>query len=189
MKDPRRVAETSWAPLQAHFSRTEILVLLLLAASFEILLSRVLPQLRPYLDLPLILVLYLSIHSTAAKGAFWGSCLGLLADLLSGTLLGLNGLSKTLVGFLVGVLGLRRAAESIVGRMVLLAAAACLDTVLIVAILDLLGRAMLGGSMPLFVIRGVLTAVLGVVVFRIYDRIKFPPKDFSRKLMAEEEPF
>lgn len=189
MKSPRRVAETKWTPLQAQFSRTEIFVLLLLAGSLEILLSRMLPELRRYLDLPLILVLYLSIHSTAAKGAFWGTCFGLLADLLSGTLLGLNGLSKTLIGFLVGILRLRAAVEDALGRMLLLGAAACLDTVLIVAILDLLGRAFLDSSVPFFVMRGLLTAVFGVFVFRGYDRIKFPPKNFSRKLMAEEDPF
>jgi rod shape-determining protein MreD len=189
LKRPRPVAETSWTPLQARFSRTEILLLLLLAGSFEILLSRALPELRRYLDLPLILVLYLSLHSTAAKGAFWGTCFGLLSDLLLGTLMGLNGLSKTLIGCLVGLLRLRAAAEGVLGRMLLLGAAASLDTILIVAILDLLGQP-LSNSLLLFIAgRSCVTSLVGVFVFHGYDRIKFPPKDFSRKSMVEGDPF
>ena len=143
---------------------------------------------RRYLDLPLILVLYLSMHSTAAKGALWGTCFGLLSDLLLGTLLGLNGLSKTSIGCLVGLLRLRAEAESVVGRMLLLGAAAGLDAILIVVVSDLLGQTLLDSSVSFFVIRGVLTSVVGVFVFYGYDRIKFPPKNFSRKLMAEEDP-
>ncbi len=189
MKRPRPVAETSWTPLQARFSRTEILILILLAGSFEILLSRALPEFRRYLDLPLVLVLYLSMHSTAAKGAFWGTCFGLLSDLLLGTLLGLNGLSKTLIGCLVGLLRLRAAAEGVLGRMLLLGAAASLDTVLIAAILDLLGQPLSDSSLLFIVTRSCLTSVVGVFIFRGYDRIKFPPRDFSRNSMVEEDPY
>ena len=189
MKRPRPAAETSWNPLQVRFSRTEILLLLLLAGSFEILLSRVLPEFRRYLDLPLILVLYLSVHSTAAKGAFWGTCFGLLSDLLMGTLLGLNGLSKTVIGCLVGLMRLRTAAEGVLGRMLLLAAAASLDTVLIVAILDLLGRPVAESSLPFILARSCLTSVVGVFIFRGYDRIKFPPRNFSRSSVVEGDPY
>ena len=189
MKRPRPVAESRWTPLQARFSRTEILLLLLLAGSFEILLSRALPELRRYLDLPLILVLYLSMHSTAAKGAFWGTCFGLLSDLLVGTLLGLNGLSKTLIGYLVGLLRVRTAAEGVLGRIMLLAAATALDTVLMIAILDVLGQPLPDSSVPFIAVRSCIAAVAGVFIFRGYDRIKFPPKNFTRNSMAEEDPF
>ena len=189
MKLPRVVAKSRWTPLQARFSRTEILILLLLAGSFEILLGRALPELRRFVDLPLILVLYLSMHSTAAKGAFWGTCFGLLSDLLVGTLLGLNGLSKTLIGYLVGVLRVRAAAEGVLGRMLLLAAATALDTVLMIAILDLLGQPVTDGLVPFFTIRICVAAVAGVFIFRGYDRIKFPPKDFTRNSMDEADPF
>lgn len=189
MKRPRPVAESRWTPLQARFSRTEILILLLLAGSFEVLLGRALPELRRYLDLPLILVVYLSLHSTAAKGAFRGTCFGLLSDLLVGTLLGLNGLSKTLIGYLVGLLRVRAAAEGVLGRMLLLAAAAALDTVVLVAILDLLGQPLPDGPVPFIAIRSCVAAVAGVFVFRGYDRIKFPPKDLTRNSTVEGDPF
>ena len=188
MKRPGPAAETHWTPLQAPFSRTEILLLLLLAGSFEILLSRTLPELRRYIDLPLILVLYLSLHSTALKGAFWGTCFGLLSDLLLGTLLGLNGLSKTLIGCLAGLLRLRAAAEGALGRMWLLGAAAALDTVLMVVILDLLGQRLPENLLTFIAVRSCMASVVGVFIFRGYDRIKFPPKDFTRKSMAEEDP-
>lgn len=189
MKRPRPADETRWTPLQARFSRTEILVLLLLAGSFEILLSRALPELRRYIDLPLILVLYLSMHSTAGKGAFWGTCFGLLSDLLLGTVLGLNGLSKTLIGWLVGLFRLRAAAEGVLGRMLLLGAAAALDTVLMVAILDLLGQRLPDSLLTFIAIRSCVASVVGIFIFRGYDRIKFPPKNFARKSMDEEDPF
>lgn len=189
MKWPSPVAETNWTLLQARFSRTEILLLLLLAGSFEILLSRAVPELRRYLDLPLILVLYLSLYSTAARSALWGTCFGLLADLLMGTLVGLNGLSKTVIGFLTALLRLRTAAEGFLGRMLLLLGAASLDTVLMVAILDLLGQPLLDSSLPFVAVRSLVTSVVGVFVFRGYDRIKFPPKNFSGKSMADGDPF
>ena len=189
MKRTGPVSETRWTPLQARFSRTEILILILLAGSFEILFSRALPELRRYFDLPLILVLYLSLHSTAAKGAFWGTCFGLLSDLLLGTLLGLNGLSKTLIGFLAGLLRLRAAAEGVAGRMLWLGAAAALDTVLMIAILDLLGHPLPDSSLPFVALRSCLASVVGVFIFRGYDRIKFPPKNFTRNSRVEDDPF
>ena len=189
MKRPRPVAETSRILLQARFSRTEILLLLLLAGSFEILLSRILPRWRLHPDLALILVLYVSMYSRPAKGAFRGTCFGLLSDLLSGTLLGLNGLSKTVIGFLAGFLRLGAMAKGALGRLLLLGAAVSLDTALIIAILDLLGQPLQEGSVWILAGRSVLTSVAGVFVFRSYDRIKFPPKDFSGKSVEEEDPF
>ena len=179
---------TSQGDLEVNFGRSEILLLLLLAGGNELILGRMLPSLRGQLDLSLVLVLYLSWHTGPGKGALWGSCFGLLSDLLLGAhLLGLNGLSKTLVGFLAGALRWKVLVDGFLPCLLLLAAGSLLDSVFISAILGLLGQPPMEVSGWELGTRCLVTSCAGGIIFRQYDRLKFPPKDLSRVGLASED--
>lgn len=56
-------------------------------------------------NLVLVAVVYLALSFGAVPGMFAGTAGGLIQDALAGGIIGLGSMSKTLVGFLVGVLG------------------------------------------------------------------------------------
>ncbi|MEW6320791.1 MAG: rod shape-determining protein MreD [Acidobacteriota bacterium] len=56
-------------------------------------------------DLVLIVVVYVGLTRGPVTGVLAGSLAGLTQDALSGGVLGIGGLAKTVVGFLAGVLG------------------------------------------------------------------------------------
>jgi rod shape-determining protein MreD len=57
------------------------------------------------LDLVLIVVVYLALISGPVTGLLIGSAAGLVQDALSSGIIGIGGLSKTVVGFVAGFLG------------------------------------------------------------------------------------
>jgi rod shape-determining protein MreD len=59
----------------------------------------------PALDLVLIVVVYLALISGPVAGLLLGTAAGLVQDSLSSGIIGIGGLSKTVVGFVAGVLG------------------------------------------------------------------------------------
>ncbi|MCZ6877848.1 MAG: rod shape-determining protein MreD, partial [Acidobacteria bacterium] len=77
---------------------SEVVLLLAATAVAEIVFANYFPA-ALYLDLSLVLALYIGWNSSPAKGAVRGFTFGLLKDAISGIYLGLNGLSKTLMGF------------------------------------------------------------------------------------------
>lgn len=56
-------------------------------------------------DFPLLIVAYFAIFRGALAGSIFGFVVGLLQDLLNPSFLGLNALTKTLVGFALGRAG------------------------------------------------------------------------------------
>jgi rod shape-determining protein MreD len=56
-------------------------------------------------DLVLVLVVYVAIGTGPVAGLLFGSVAGLLQDVLSGGIVGVGGLAKSLAGFAAGVVG------------------------------------------------------------------------------------
>ena len=85
----------------------------------EIVFANYLPA-ALYLDVSLVLALYIGWNSSPAKGAISGFSFGLLQDAISGIYLGLNGLSKTLMGFGGAYLSKWLLLEGLLARCVLI---------------------------------------------------------------------
>ena len=78
---------------------------LLLAAGAQVLLSRYLPAASRMVDFYTILVLYYAVSRRKVAVMFMGTTAGLVEDLLTHTVLGMNAFKKTLVGYAMGALG------------------------------------------------------------------------------------
>lgn len=158
---------------------SEIGVLLVIVAVAELVLQRLLPVgLQP--DLSLIVILYVGWNSFAFKGALTGSIFGLVRDNLLGVYLGLNGLSKTLLGFSMSYLNRWIAYEGKLMRPALLALLAFLDRMIIFGVLAMLGEKQPDSILIYALSEALVTGAVGEVFFRFYDRIKLPPKNFRR---------
>lgn len=116
-------------------------VLVLFASAIaQLMLTGLWPAAARVFDLPLVAVIYYAIRKGPAGALLAGAGVGLLQDALEGTLLGVNAFSKALVGYLVGMLGLRFALAPLVSRVLVLAAATVLSRATEVGTLAIMGR-------------------------------------------------
>jgi rod shape-determining protein MreD len=169
--------------LNAVVRSWEVLVLFLAAAASGLVFANHLPH-ALYLDLHLIFVLYIGWYSPPAKGALCGFSFGLLQDAASGLFLGINGVSKTLLGYYAGYLSRLIRVENFFGRLFLLCALSLLDSGVVYCMLSVLGQAVREAFWIDALARSVVTGMAGAFGSRLYDRFKFPDKDFRR--LAEE---
>lgn len=155
------------------------MLLLAFTTVVQVLFLRYLPA-GLYVDLSLVLVLYLSWHSPPHRGAFLGMVFGLTQDAVLGTYLGINGLVKTLFGFLGAYLDRWIPLEQSAIRPFVLTFLALLDNIFLGGMLLLLR---LGPESNFWLEAGIeaaATGIIGAIVFKTYNRLKFPPKDFRR---------
>ncbi len=155
------------------------IVLFLLCSLVEVLEGEVLPP-ALHVHCLFIAVFYLAWYTTPLKGALAGSLLGLVEDYLFGFYLGLNGLSKTLIGFLVPYLSRWTSAE--LGSLILLliAGIALLDRGIVYGMLYLLTQRGPETSILAILSSAFVTGLAGEVFFRLYDEFRFPPSNFRR---------
>jgi rod shape-determining protein MreD len=153
------------------------LVLFLLCSLLEVLEAKILPP-ALHVHFLFIAVLYLAWYTTQLKGAVAGSLLGLVEDYLFGFYLGLNGLSKTLIGFFMPYLSRWTSAELGSMRLVLIVAIALLDRGIVYGMLYLLTQRGPETSISAILSSAFVTGLAGEVCFRLYDRFRFPPSNF-----------
>ena len=133
-----------------------------------------------YLDLSLVLTLYVSWHSSPGKGAGCGAVFGWIQDSISGIFLGFNGLSKTLLGF--GGSYLRRwlILDALLSKCAIIAGLSVVDNLVVVGMAALLRQPIPQHIWFHSTIEVLVTGIVGAFIFEIYDRFKFPRKDFSQ---------
>lgn len=125
---------------------------------------------RSYLDLFLLTAAGFGLTRGRRVGMWSGTAAGLVQDAFSGGMLGLNGLSKTVVGYLSGIAGQRLMVRGGVGRFLFFSAASATDLV----ILTLIGQAVeqplvIGeGAAPLYFCAG--NGLVGAVVLGTIER-------------------
>jgi rod shape-determining protein MreD len=90
-------------------------VLILLQA----LLPRIFPRLL-ILDLPLIAVIFFAVaRRNPILGAITGAAIGLLQDALTGLPIGINGISKTIIGYAASSIGLQVDVDNFTTRVLM----------------------------------------------------------------------
>ena len=162
-----------------RFSRVEIGVALLIAAVLELIQSQILPSfLQPKWSL--VFVVYIGWYSSAIKAAFCSTVFGLLEDFLMGLFFGLNGLSRTILGYFVSWLSRWVATEGGYIRALCIAGLSLCETLIIFLLLSLLTS-----RIPQFIwweelLKSIVTGVVGEFVFRFYDASRVPPADFRK---------
>lgn len=88
-------------------------------------------QVFAYFDLPLIYCIYYGFTLASPKGSIAiGSAMGLMQDSLSGAALGVNGFSKTLIGFVAATAGTRFDVDQTITRILALVAFTFSDAIL-----------------------------------------------------------
>ena len=156
----------------------EVTILLIGAAVFHFLSSSFF-GIWFYLDVMLAATVYIANYSDPSRAALLGCVFGLVQDITGlHPLWGLNGFSKTLIGFSSYYLIRYLVVESSVGRAALLFFLSLLDVVIIYAFLLLLTPTLTDGVVTQALLKALLTALSGAALFWMLDRLRFSVKDY-----------
>ena len=120
-------------------------------------------------DLVLVVVVYVALTSGPVAGLLAGTVGGLVQDALSSGILGMGGLTKTLVGFLVGRFGTQFIVTATVPRFLVCAAASAVHAGLFMGAYTLLGLRSFPNPLAAVAVQAVGNGVLGVVVFQLAE--------------------
>jgi rod shape-determining protein MreD len=143
----------------------QVLVALILALA----LQTVVPA--PFLDPVLVVVVFTGLSFGPAAGLLAGSFGGLAQDSLSSGILGVAGLSKTVVGFLAGAIGTQFIVTHLLPRLLMFIAATAVHGICFFGLYAMLeGR---GVSVPteLLTAQAAGNGLLGLLAFRLLEAL------------------
>jgi rod shape-determining protein MreD len=125
---------------------------------------------RMSVDFVLVAVVYVALSFGPAAGLLGGTAAGLAQDALSGGILGIGGLAKTIVGFLVGIIGAQFIVSSTLPRFVMFFAASVVHAACFMGIYALLPDAR-ATSVPYgqIALQAVANAVIGLLSFQAVE--------------------
>lgn len=120
-------------------------------------------------DLVLVVVVYVALTSGSVTGLWTGTVGGITQDALSGSIVGVGGLAKTIAGFLGGVIGSQFIVVRPQHRFVVFFAASIVHAICFHGLYAMLGS---GGVAPAYTAvlgEALANAVLGVVALQLVE--------------------
>ena len=91
-----------------------------------------------YIDLPLIVTVYVALQRAPMLGMATGCASGLAHDALVGGILGVGGFSRTLIGYIVAMVSIKLSVENPLTRLAVVGLASVVHTVLFVGLYQML---------------------------------------------------
>ncbi len=134
------------------------------------------------IDLVLIVVVYNALTSGRVSGMLMGSFAGIVQDALSGGVLGMAGLSKTVVGYLVGIVSTQFIVTHTVTRFVVFFLATVLNAVVFMGLYELLGLRHFGLPYGPVAAQGLANSAVGVLAFKAFELL---PGAVERRRLAK----
>ncbi|MBA3443023.1 MAG: rod shape-determining protein MreD [Pyrinomonadaceae bacterium] len=122
-----------------------------------------------YIDLPLILVVYVALKRNAVQSVFVGAVTGIATDAMSNGLLGANGFSKTLTAYLIAALATRVALDNYLIRIFVLASAVLFDSTVYYILHVILNQMSRAAFVETVAWKLIATTVVGTFVFYVFD--------------------
>jgi rod shape-determining protein MreD len=147
-----------------------VLVTLVASLALQTTLSGMLASGSIAVNLVLVAVIYLALTFGAVTGLLAGMIGGLAQDALAGGIVGLGGMSKTLVGFFVGVLGAQFNLSTTVPRLVMFVAATLVHQLVFEGLHALIGGRPFAMHFYPTLIQALSNGLLGIVAFFIVEQ-------------------
>jgi len=120
-------------------------------------------------DLVLVAVVYVALTSGPVAGMLSGTFAGLMQDALSSGVVGIGGLSKTVVGFLSGIIGTQFIVAQPLPRLVVFFGATVLHAVVFMGLYVVLDLRHFGTPYAAVAGQATANAVVGVVAFQLVE--------------------
>jgi len=151
---------------------------LVLALVLQTTLAQVVIRGTGALDLVLVVVIYIAISTGANTGLLAGAAAGLAQDALSSGILGIGGLAKTVVGFVMGMAASQFIVVRALPRFLVFFAGTILHAVVFMGLYELLGLRHFGHPYGGVATQGLANAIVGLVAFQV---IEFVPGALQRR--------
>ena len=139
------------------------------ALALQTTLARFLVRGTLALDLVLVVVVYVALSSGPTTGLLTGAFAGLIQDALSGSVIGIGGLAKTIVGFLAGIIGTQFIVAQPLPRFVVFFAATLLHAAIFMGLYVVLGLRQFGSPYAAVAGQATANAIAGVVAFQLVE--------------------
>jgi rod shape-determining protein MreD len=122
-------------------------------------------------DVVLVAVVYVALTTGPVGGMLAGSVAGLIQDALSSGVIGIGGLAKALVGFLVGAFGQQFIVTAALPRLVMFVAATALHAAVFMGLYVALGLRVFPSPWTAIASQAIGNAVVGLVWFAIIESL------------------
>jgi rod shape-determining protein MreD len=140
-----------------------------------VLIGRTVP-----VNLVLVAVVYLALAYGAVTGMLAGAAGGLVQDALAGGVVGVGGLTKTLVGFLVGVLGAQFIVSNTLPRLLMFIAATVVHELLFEGLQAIVAGRGFAPQYSAWLVQALVNGLIGVCAFLLVER---GPEALARRRM------
>jgi rod shape-determining protein MreD len=143
--------------------------IVLLSALLQIVLARFAIGGRLTFDLVLVGVVFVALQAGPVAGMLAGTIGGVTLDFVSGGLVGVGGLLKTLVGFAAGAMGTRLVVAKPYARALIVGAATLIHGFLAAGLQAVIDQEWLGLSWAAILGETAVNSVAGFLAFRIVE--------------------
>jgi rod shape-determining protein MreD len=144
---------------------------LMLALVLQTTLGEMLVRGSAAVDLVLIVVVYIALVLGPTTGLLAGSLAGLAQDALASGIIGIGGLSKTVIGYLIGVIGTQFIVAKPIPRFVVFFAATVAHAAMFMGSYELLGVRHFGFPYAGVLTQAAVNGVVGVIGFQIVEML------------------
>ena len=145
---------------------TGVFLSVVVAVVLQVALARYAVGGRWVFDLVIVGVAFAALQGGAIAGMLAGTVGGLLQDVLSGGIVGVGGLAKTVVGCLAGVVGTQFVVARPSARALIVAVITVVHRVLMVGLQALIDLQWIGISWGSLLIETVVNAAAALIVFQ-----------------------
>jgi rod shape-determining protein MreD len=121
-------------------------------------------------NLVLVAVVYLALAFGPVTGILAGTVAGLAQDALAGGIVGIGGISKTLIGFVVGVLSAQFNLSTTVPRLVMFVAATFVHELMFEGLHAVVGGRHFGLQYSATLAQALVNGLVGISIFLIVEQ-------------------
>jgi len=150
---------------------TRLMAIILGALVLQVALARYAVGGRFAFDLVLVGVVFVALQSGAVAGMLAGTVGGLLHDLLSGGVVGVGGLVKTLVGYAAGALGTQFVVAKAHARALIVALATVAHSLMAAGLRAVMDQAWPGVAWAAMLEEVAINAIVGFVAFQLSESL------------------
>jgi rod shape-determining protein MreD len=146
-----------------------VIAVVALSLALQTTLARFLVRANVAVDLVLVAVVFIALTSGPVTGMLSGALAGLIQDALSSGIVGIGGLSKTVVGFLAGIIGTQFIVTYTLPRFVAFFAATVVHAAIFMGLYTLLDLRHFETPYAAVAREALGNAVVGVVAFQLVE--------------------
>ena len=146
-----------------------VVLAIALALALQTTLARFVFRGTVAVDLVLVVVVYVALTLGPVTGLLSGAAAGLAQDALSTGVIGIGGLAKTLIGFLVGIIGSQLIVAQPLPRFVVFLGATAVHALVFIGLYAILDLRQFGSPFAAVTGQAFGNAVVGVVAFQVVE--------------------